>query len=286
MTLREQVLASMDNYMIIGQQGYPKEHNDGIDGGDSINRMSHYKFLIDANDEIGNHIGTKEDLPSRTLCDYEEHLNLFECQNSKGNYRRHPERTKHGIAWYCNGTYDGVMSRDQSIPLIIAMGFAGLHKRIGGFFLRHLMRGLLFTTNTRPNFVELKPKKIPDLTMFEFWALYIRSNKITGILLYPLLVVFDIETLIGAIIRRLQPLKTVRKDRTIINDDVINHISICIYGSMRYPTPVMYLANRINSYDDLMEKLKFYCGAADENKWRKIPFFVDLYDPLMIKFIK
>jgi len=283
MILRDQVLASMDNYQIIGQQDYPKDHNNGIDGGDSINRMGHYHFLIEANKKIGNDIAERENLPSRTFCEYDEQLNLFECQNSKGNYRRHPEETKFGIAYYCNGTYDGVMSRDQSIPLVVSLIFMGMHKRLRMYFLRHLMRGLLFTTNTRMNAMSLKTKKLPDFTGPEFWALYIRSNPVTGILLYPLLCLFDIETLIGSIIRRLQPLKS--KNGTI-NDDVINHLIICINGAMRYPTPIIWLANRINSYDNLLEKLKFYCGAAEENKWRKISFFVDLYEPLMRKYIK
>lgn len=283
MSLKNKVLASMDDYMIIGQQDYPVEHNNGIDGGDSINRMGHYHFLIEANKEIGNDIAEREDLPSRTKCDYEEQLNLFECPKSKGNYRRHPEVTKFGIAYYCNGTYDGVMSRDQSIPLVISLAFMGMYKRLGMYFLRHLMRGLLFTTNTRQNALSLKTKKLPDFTGPEFWALYIRSNPITAILLYPLLCLFDIETLIGAIVRRLQPLKSKSGK---INDDVINHLTVSIYGAMRFPTPIMWLANKINNYDDLLEKLKYYCGDHPTHTWRKITFFVDLYEPLMTKYIK
>ena len=270
MTMRTNVLASMDSYGIIGQQDYPKEHNDGIDGGDSVNRMGHYQFLIQANKEIGNNIGEVENLPSRTKEEYEKQLEMFQDPNSKGNYRRHPAVTEHGIAYYSNGTYDGVMSRDQSIPLVISLAFLGFYKKLFFFFIRHLMRGLLFTTNTRPNHIELRPKKLPDFTGPEFWALYIRSNYITGILFYPLLCLFDIETLIGSIIRRFNT-----------NDDVINHLSICIYGRMRFPTPIIWLACKINSYDNMIAKLISYsCG------WRKIPFFVDLYEPLVAKYMK
>ena len=151
------------------------------------------------------------------------------------------------------------------------------------YFLRHLMRLLLFTTNTRKNDVKLNPKKLPDFTGPEFWGLYIRSNPITGILLYPLLCLLDIETLAGSIFRRLQPLKS---SDGKINDDVINHLTVCIFQAQNYPTPVSYLALKINSYDDMLEKLKYYCGAAEENKWRKISFYVDLYEPLMAKYIK
>lgn len=278
MTLREQVLKSMDLYGIIGQQGYPTEHNGGIDGGDSINRMGHYHFLIEANKKIGNDIAERENLPSRTYCDYDEQLNLFECKNSKGNYRRHPEQTRFGIAYYCNGTYDGVMSRDQSIPLVISLIVMGMYKRLFLYFLRHLMRGLLFTTNTRKNDVVLNKKKLPDFTGPEFLGLYIRSNSITAILLYPLLCIFDLETLIGSLIRRYQTIEQ--------SDDVINHLAICIFQAQNYPTPISYMALKLNKYDDMLKKLKYYCGASEENKWRKIPFYVDLYEPLMAKYIK
>jgi hypothetical protein len=282
MSLKYQVLSAMDKRGIIGQPDYPKQHNGGIDGGDSINRMGHYHFLIEANKKIGNNIGERENLPSRTYVEYEVQLNEFECPKSKGNYRRHPEVTKFGIAYYCNGTYDGVMSRDQSIPLVISLIVMGMYKRLGMYFLRHLMRGLLFTTNTRINALSLKTKKLPDFTGPEFWALYIRSNPITGILLYPLLCLFDLETLLGSIVRRNQKLIDGKK----INDDVINHLTVCIFGAMNYPTPVMWLANKVNNYNDLLEKLKYYCGADERNLWRKIPFFVDLYEPLMARYMK
>lgn len=278
MSLRNQVLASMDRIHIIGQQDYPKKHNGGIDGGDSINRMGHYHFLLDANKKIGNDIGVRENLPSRTKGEYESQLKMFECKDSKGNYRRHPTKTEFGIADYCNGTYDGVMSRDQTIPLLISFAVLKMYKRLGMYFLRHLMRGLLFTTNTRKNALSINTKKLPDFTGPEFLGIYIRSNPITGILLYPLLLVSDLFTVGGSIIRRFQDVKD--------NDDVINHLTICIYTRMNYPTPLTFLANKINDYDDMLYKLKYYCGAAETNKWRKIPFYVDLYEPLMAKYIK
>lgn len=273
MSLKDQVLASMDALLIIGQQDYPIEHNGGIDGGDSINRMGHYHFLIDANKKIGNDIAERQELPSRYVGSYEEQLKLFECPNSKGNYRRHPVKTRHGIADYCKGTYDGVMSRDQTTPLLISFVVLGMYKRLGMYFLRHLMRLLLFTTNTRKNDIVLNKKKLPDLTGPEFWGIYIRSNPVTAILLYPLLCIFDLETLIGSVIRRNQ---SVEKD-----DDVINHLTMCIFQAQNYPTPISYIARKINKYDDMMAKLKSYCSG-----WRKIPFFVDLYEPLVSKYIK
>lgn len=276
--MRESVLKAMDAYQIIGQQDYPIEHNGGIDGGDSINRMAHYHFLIKANKNIGNDIAERENLPSRQPSEYEDQLGLFECKNSKGNYRRHPEETKFGIAYYCNGTYDGVMSRDQTTPLIISLISLKMYKRLAMYFLRHLMRGLLFTTNTRQNALSLKTKKLPDFTGPEFWGLYIRSNPLTAILLYPLLCLFDVETLIGSIVRRFQPI--ISKNGTV-NDDVINHLTIAIFQAQNYPTPISYLALKINRYDDMLAKLTMYCC-----EWRKIPFYVDLYNPLMIKYIK
>ena len=145
MTLRDQVLFAMDDLGIIGQPPYSDVPNK-IGGGDSINRMSHYHFLIEANNRTGNNIAELADLPLREVNNYEESLQLFECPDCSGNYRRHPTDIGND---YCNGTYDGIMTRDQTLPLLVAMAYLGLYKRLGMHFLRHAMRLFLFTTNTR-----------------------------------------------------------------------------------------------------------------------------------------
>lgn len=271
MTLREQVLFTMDDLGIIGQVDWPEDWNGGIDGGDSINRMSHYHFTIEANKAIGNNIAELADLPFRTRQDFEEDLELFECPNSKGNYRRHPSND-----WssYCNGTYDGNMSRDQTFPLIIAMAFMGFYKRLGMYFLRHLMRGLLFTNNTRKNGVSPSktPWKLPDLTGPEFWSVYLRAIPVLGYLLYPILCVLDLELLVSAVLWQHY-----RKD----DDDITNFCDSLVFSNLRVRTPVSYLATKLVSKKLIMDKLKSHWIS-----FRKSPYFVDLYEPLIDYFVK
>jgi len=73
MTLKEKILKVMDSYGIIGQPGYPNDHNNGIDGGDFINRMSHYHFLLQANKYIGNNIGDREQMQDRMSIGAKKH---------------------------------------------------------------------------------------------------------------------------------------------------------------------------------------------------------------------
>ncbi len=271
MTLRDQILKTMDTLRIIGQPGYPVDHNGGIDGGDSINRMGHYHFLIEANKDIKNDLAELEDLPDRTIEHFNKKMALFECPNSKGNYRRHPTN---GWASFCNGTYDGVMSRDQSIPTVISLGYTKNYKRLTMFFLRHLMRGLLFTTNTRknaPNPEEFKKKKRPDFTGPKSWALYLRGFPILGYMLYPLLCVLDLFLLAGSIVWLFR-----RQDK-----DIINHTAILIFSRLRVPTPISWLASKILSKEYVLDKLtSYWCD------WRKSCYFVDLYRPLVNKFMR
>lgn len=271
MTLREQVLHTMDPLGIIGQTGHPEDVNGTIDGGDSINRMSHYHFTIEANKEIGNNIADLANLPSRTKKDFEEDLILFECPDSPGNYRRHPTD---GWASFCGGTYDGNMSRDQSFPLIIAMAFMGMYKRLGMYFIRHLMRGLLFTNNTRKNGKEPSetPWKLPDLTGPEFFSVYLRAIPILGYLLYPILCILDLELLVSAFVW-----SKFRKD----DDDIVNFCDSLIFANMRVKTPISYLATKLVSKQLIIDKLKsHWCH------WRESCFFVNLYEPLIERFVK
>jgi hypothetical protein len=105
--------------------------------------------------------------------------------------------------------------------------------------------------------VEWDPSwKLPDVTGPEFWALLIRAMP-TPVrwTLYPLLVVFDIETLVGSVVRRF-----FRPD----NRDVINHSLILVNGMRRCPTFVMWLATRITSRAFLKTRLTAFFGQPGE----------------------
>ena len=225
MTLRDEVYFTMDPTGIIGQSGYPMSHNGGIDGGDSINRMAHYRFLINANKKIGNNIGDRESLPNRSGIHHEVDLMRFECK-IKGVYRRHHDPDHPYNAGYCNGIYDGNQSRDQETPNLIAMGVFKMKKRVLKLLQRYAQRGFFFCNNVRKNgtgapykyptslktfcisIIRLFNKKyksdfdwkFPDPVFMEFYACALRCFPILSYILYIPLHILDLETLIGSLI--------------------------------------------------------------------------------------
>lgn len=237
-----------------------------LDGGDSANRTLAYY--------IGEKLNGRNIQPSVVR----QALNYLQCPDSKGNYRRHPDP----LFWYSE---DDRMSRDQSIPVVVAMGLFGLNDMLKDFYNAHKKRGLLFTTNTRRNGhtkenhgikyysnardlrwyekLALKyripliptPKgyrnyswKLPDLTLFEFHALYIRGFRKTGLLAKAYLHLADLFLVFSALFRSHSE-----------DEDVINHSIQSAYAAKIMPTVFSRLANDINQADDLSNKMKrFY----------------------------
>lgn len=159
-------------------------------------------------------------------------------------------RSPHPGMWYADWNR---MSRDQTIPLLILLGEKQACQLLFWYLFGHLMRLMLFTHNTRRNFVYMTQAehlakstpdvpwrpgwKLPDVTGPEVWALEIRAMaKPIRVSLWPLLLVFDIETLIGSLVRRY-----IRPQ----NNDVINHTLVLINGRRRCPTPAMWLARKV-----------------------------------------
>lgn len=208
------------------------------DGGDSLNRTAVRIFL------------------SRLT----EHKLLLLASLDYYKYRRNTHLNK----WYAD--WDRT-SRDQLIPLVIVMGLLN-PASLTLIFIDHLKRGLLFAYNTRRNFqysrLELQHRystpdvdwdyswKVPDLTGPEFWALYIRG--FNAWYLYPLLCLFDLETLVGSFLTRRQTSK----------DDVINHAVVLEYGRIRLDTPVMWLARLVTPRALLQERLDTFFGKLQE----------------------
>jgi hypothetical protein len=189
------------------------------------------------------------------------------CRFPKKQYNLEPQH------YYNKGPYLGVMSRDQSQSLIIAAGIKRDYSRVLRMMTTHALRLFLVTQKSKRFLSEKEGDSVwrkPDFTGPEFFALYLRAIPILGYILYPLVLLGDIETLIGSISRR-----TWNKE----NDDVANHTSICIFGMLRVPTPIMWLANKINSYEDMKAKhISYWSG------WRQQPFFVTLFDEPMKKY--
>lgn len=158
---------------------------------------------------------------------YEKVLDLLNDPNHPGFLRRYPDPA------YWGGQSDR-FSRDQSIPNVIAMAYCSTMKRrnpskhLWNFFKDHLKRGLLFTTNTRKNWAPNdSKKKLPDLTIGSFHALYIRSFRAKWA--YPLLWLLDIDLLGGSIAKLFYAMNP-------SNNDDLNHI-LCMYqAELTMPT--------------------------------------------------
>lgn len=148
-----------------------------------------------------------------------------------GLYCRHPNPDK----WYSrNDTF----SRDQLTPLIAYLSIIGVMAPIRRLFKQHLKRGLLFAWNTRE--IDSYPGqdnykwKIPDITGPEIWAMWIRAfNCYT---LYPLLFLFDIQTLISSILYRFK-----LTDSTL----QMNHVLMVDFSNEVMPTLISKLAKWI-----------------------------------------
>lgn len=242
------------------------QHPDyGGDGGDSCNRTSCYKIAIFFRVLLGISI---DSLP--------KHIGIpmgdFQVPGGDGVLRRHPDPER----WYSR---PGV-SRDQVIPYLVCASLFKDKTAIRSFLLAHLRRALLFMSNTFHNhqYAELMEhdRKTPeggkswngnkwkpgDITVFEFWALMIRASR--AWYLWPLLLIFDLETLFSTIFKRWS------KDH-----DVIVHTTILLHNLYVYPTPISRLAHWLTDYNDLQRKLDSFFAPYFE------PPFGDLYRPIL-----
>ena len=122
----------------VDELGRPIGPDGWVDGGDTCQRigMYHLGWILAKAWNID-----LPDYPHATKADLEKCLDLLECSNG---FKRHSDPD----FWYSETDR---MSRDQSIPVMAVMGADNMKGRLFKFFLRHLIRGLLFTTNTRRN---------------------------------------------------------------------------------------------------------------------------------------
>jgi hypothetical protein len=213
------------------------------DGGDSCQRFGMYHLGIFFGISFVRDFNLNDEWPFTGYMSYQKTISLLECPDSPDNYRRHPDPTK----WYSDSDR---LSRDQFIPLIIGLGLYSMKNELSGLFRRHLnKRFLLFSINTKPNGVPSSDPtwKIPDLTLFSVWALYIRSfnrcrNKYMKYLT-PLLWVFDSAILVNSIII------TIRGDlNPEETSDDLNHIITLLYALTNMPTPIAKLAKFIYKF--------------------------------------
>jgi hypothetical protein len=175
---------------------------------------------------------------------------------------RHPDTTK----WYGRPNR---FSRDQLIPLLCTfVMWSDLWKPFRKqVFKLHLKRCLLFAWNSIKNFVYDSPEehikmstpdvpynrkwKMPDITGPEIWGLWIRANRVWP--LYPLLFLFDLETLIGSLLWR-------NKESNISR----NHLLVLYVTNSVYPTLVSRAALKLVNIQNLIDKWKIHCLSSQE----------------------
>jgi hypothetical protein len=226
-----------DKSGIIGQ---PIDDGGRIEGGDSACWMGHYIYLT--NDQTFPYVET-----------FEKRL---------GGYVRHPDpdMTNNGFGALCADSFDGCISRDQLTGILLAL--IAQKKRVAtlALLLDHMFRLFLFAYNTIPNGAdpETSKRKMPDLTLFDIWALEIRSLGLFGLILYPLLCVFDLHVLFAVLIDRIG---FNRKD-----NDVINLAGKLIAGKEHLPTPISLLAFKLADKRSLMVRITDYWSGFRDNK--------------------
>lgn len=235
---------AIDSYGLIAQ--LPSNNRDG---GDTAQREGMFGIFIAWLYKLGKIDQVEyESLKKR----YEDNLAKLEC--SWGNLKRHVDTSM----WY---SFCDRMSRDQWISNIIAMGMLSLKKALLKMLIGHLKRALLFTTNTRHNWVypPEHPKhtpdqdyswKLPDITVLACWGAYIRGFR--ALPLYPLLLIFDLDILFNSCI-------WLWKFKYKPNDtDILNHLNMILQARTSMPTPISWIARKMLNVNKVQECLNGY----------------------------
>lgn len=187
------------------------------DGGDTAGREGDYWFA-QALYSHGPH-----GLNASQLEEFDRVIELL--QPSPGIFVRNPTRNPvvpPAKAW--NDPSD--FSRDQTIPIILALGEMGHADVLKKLFWQQLKRYTLYQNG--------------DIATPQDLGYYIRANR--EWYLYPLLFIGDLFTLGNSVIRCI-------KGRNLddVSDD-INHTLALLQAQRHYPTPISYLARKIYKY--------------------------------------
>lgn len=209
------------------------------DGGDSCHRVGMYYSLLGIMKPIRRQLWYKSKAIDFKTTVLKHHV-------APGVLVRHPNLDWDASDW-------DRMSRDQLHPIIIACGYYD-KEELRKLTVGHAKRLFLFTNNTRKNGATKRNHgkmdsgevrdygwKLPDVTLFEIWALFIRAWGLR--VLWPLLWLLDLELLGGAIRWRY-----FRK-----HNIAMNHTLTQLQAMDRLPTPVSWLAEKIMPVSELIE---------------------------------
>jgi len=193
------------------------------DGGDTTQRLGMLAYaLADLN-------------ANRTRLWFKAQLGRLEC--GLGRYRRH---VAEGL-W----THDEwIMSRDQSVALVIAMGRLGLVRELARFTLGYILR-LGFATNLHRNH-GAPGLKVPDhMTFPHFWGMFLRAwvdaIPALAVVAYPLLLVLDLVWPLASF------LAVLKGQNDPHHSDDLNQILKLLQAEDVCPTPWSWLAQVLYS---------------------------------------
>lgn len=192
---------------------------------------------------------------------------LKQLHDGEGNYRRSPNPTSRGY-------YYDVMTRDQQTGIIAMMIAGKLKGMLKQLFWRNMRRGW-FTNNSTGWRVNrgLEPEKVgkdwPDFAGFANMAMCFRGMGWWW--MYPLIMILDLDNLWGAVQYRFFS-KT---------HEPLNHYVTCAAAWYKYPTPVSWLANRINDGADAFQRIVRY---MDRKPHQAPPLYI-VWDEQMMKEI-
>jgi hypothetical protein len=191
MSVLDLVKPNIDKFGFLAQ-------SDG-DAGDSVLHETDLVFCATVQAQLGQISGREREEIYTRFMSLVPQVMILDNHDPKfyGLARRHPDLTK----WYSH--WDR-MSRDQS-HFIIALAMSGDTEAFSAFMANWRRRAYLFTTNTLGNSETATKRKLPDVTLFGFWAIAIRSGLILkskkASLLKPLLWLFDLSLLANSLIR-------------------------------------------------------------------------------------
>lgn len=232
-----------DKHDIIGQIISPGR----VEGGDSVNWMGHWLYL--SNSEA-----------TTTNWTIERYIKTFET--SPGAWVRHPDpdMSYYGFAAYYKNPWNGVLSRDQLTGILAALMKSKSIKPIARLLLHHALRGFLFAYNTIKNGVDPKTAKyrVPDLTLFDIWAMELRAVGAVWTWLRPIfnpiLTVLDLHML----------LNTIHVNYFDDDIDAISFAAKLITSIEHNPTVTSKITFWLCDKQSLLNKIqKYWCGWRD-----------------------
>jgi len=223
-----------------------------LEMGDSANWTGHYVYL--SNDETN--------FPF---------VEFFEVK--PGGYVRHPDpkKTILGFGAYYRNPWDGCISRDQLTGILAALIAKKDKMAILRILAHHALRLFLFSYNTIENGKDpLKSKrKIPDLTLFDVWALELRALMkiigIFGIIFYPLLCILDLHLLASTLFFN---------SKYDHDPDAISFALKVIISNEIYKTPTSMLISKILNKQKLKGFIYAYWGGWRQNEGM-IKYYID-----------